>query len=238
MIEVLGEVRAGGGTDQAMADETGGKRRPRRRRMADGVMSLRERQKLERRGRMLSAARLLFNEHGYAQVTIEDIAVEAEVSSATVHNYYATKGQLLLALVADGDEAIHAFAVRLAAEPLPSAFETLDGLLAKTTQHSLECLGHKVWRHAIAISIARDDPEYGTGFAEIHQRFVTSYQAVIAALQTAGRLDAGLDAGMLASVVYKLQHALFVELIGDADMDVASHLARQAEHLRLVLRQG
>ncbi|WP_119272882.1 TetR/AcrR family transcriptional regulator [Taklimakanibacter deserti] len=199
------------------------------------AMGLRERQKIQRGERIISAAAGLFNEFGYQEVTIEDIANRAEVSAATVRNYYVSKGQLLLAIVERGDEEIHRFALKIAAGPLQDAIETLNEVVAKTTNHSLEYLNHKVWRHAIATSITRDEPDYGTGFSAIHGKFIESYEAVVRALQKAGKLSMAANATMMASVLYKIQHSLFVELIGETELDFKRYLARQRAHVEFIV---
>lgn len=199
------------------------------------TMGLRERQKIQRGERIISAAAELFNEFGYQEVTIEDIAGRAEVSPATVRNYYASKGKLLLAIVERGDEEIHQFARRIAAGPLADAVDILNEVVTKTTSHSLAYLAHKVWRHAIAISITREEPDYGTDFSGIHGKFIESYEAVVRALQEAGKLSKTTDATMMASVLYKIQHSLFVELIGETELDFERYLSRQRAHVEFIV---
>ena len=55
---------------------------------------LRERKKAETRDRIASAARQLFLEHGYDAVTVTAVADAADVSPATVFNYFRTKEEL------------------------------------------------------------------------------------------------------------------------------------------------
>ena len=56
----------------------------------------RERSKLQKRARIFTAARTLFAEHGYAEVTTQQIAEHADVAAGTVFRYAATKAELLL----------------------------------------------------------------------------------------------------------------------------------------------
>ncbi len=70
------------------------------------IVGLRERQKQDRRARIIGAARGLFAESGLENITIEAIADIAGVSSVTVHNYYGTKSGVLLALVAESDREL------------------------------------------------------------------------------------------------------------------------------------
>ena len=58
--------------------------------------SLRERQKRDRRARIYSEAMKLFQECGFAQTTVVDIAGAAGVSRGTFFNYYPYKEAILL----------------------------------------------------------------------------------------------------------------------------------------------
>jgi len=69
------------------------------------MTGLRERQKVKRRRDILDAAAGLFKRDGFSSASIEEIAANAGLSAGTVYNYFPSKGDLLLALVAlDGQE--------------------------------------------------------------------------------------------------------------------------------------
>ena len=61
------------------------------------MSGLRERKKQEARNRIIGAAERLFAQHGIDGTTMEDVAGEAEVSVATVYNYFGNKRALLIA---------------------------------------------------------------------------------------------------------------------------------------------
>lgn len=61
-----------------------------------GPLGLRERKKLKAMRHIQEVALDLFDRHGYAAVTIERIATEAEVSPSSVYRYFGTKEQLVL----------------------------------------------------------------------------------------------------------------------------------------------
>jgi AcrR family transcriptional regulator len=66
----------------------------------DGPTTLRERKKQATRDRLLEVAQELFAERGYAATSIDEIAVRADVSRATVFNYFARKEAFIHAWVA------------------------------------------------------------------------------------------------------------------------------------------
>jgi AcrR family transcriptional regulator len=86
--------------------------------MAEG---LRERKKQKTRQLIAETARQLFAERGFEQVTVSEIAHEAEVSPATVFNYFPTKEDLFYSrLEAFEDELLSAIRER------PSGVSVID----------------------------------------------------------------------------------------------------------------
>lgn len=61
-----------------------------------GPLGLRERKKLKAMRYIQEVALDLFDQYGYAAVTIERIAAEAEVSPSSIYRYFGTKEQLVL----------------------------------------------------------------------------------------------------------------------------------------------
>lgn len=115
--------------------------------------SLRERQKLARRERIVAAAVDLFVEHGFDGVRIVDVARAAEVSPGTVYNYFPTKEDLVLG----GSEAferalVDALAARPAGVSLIQAFRTFSikthGALGQSDQAPIRAIA----RHARVIA--------------------------------------------------------------------------------------
>lgn len=75
---------------------------------------LRERKKERTRRAIADAALDLFERHGYAATTVEDIAAAAEVSPRTFFRYFATKDE---AVFDQADEVLAAFGPMLAERP-------------------------------------------------------------------------------------------------------------------------
>src|SRR6201995_5100155 len=84
---------------------------------------LRERKKQRTRRLIADTAWRLFCERGFEEVPVAEIAREAEVSEATVFNYFPTKEDLVFhRMEAFEDEILHAFRDRDEGETIVEAF--------------------------------------------------------------------------------------------------------------------
>jgi len=100
---------------------------------------LRERKRLAAMQRIQAIALALFEEHGFATVTIERIATDADVSPSSVYRYFGTKEQIVL-----WDDYDPVWAASIATEPPGSdpfdAVRNAVDALASGALHSDEAL--------------------------------------------------------------------------------------------------
>ncbi|GAB3758553.1 TetR/AcrR family transcriptional regulator [Microlunatus parietis] len=106
-------------------------------------MGLREQKKEQTRTRLIETAWRLASDRGFDQVTVAEIARAAEVSEATLFNYFRTKEDLFYApLESFGDQLIEAVRERPAGTtPLAAARDFLlqsKGLLAQPEGNAAE----------------------------------------------------------------------------------------------------
>lgn len=88
-------------------------------------VTLRERKRVDTRARILDAASRLFVERGIEEVTVDEIATEADVGKGTVYNYFGAKEDMVVAFLVELDrQALDAIA--LLPRPGMSVAEALD----------------------------------------------------------------------------------------------------------------
>lgn len=188
-------------------------------------MSLRERQKEDRRARIIAAAKRLFLETGLEKITMEAIAEIAGVSTVTVHNYYGTKSGVLLALVAESDrELLVTLDQRLRGKTsdLPSLVLRFFEIICKHTQTHLD---KAIWRQVISASIHGTEPRFAKLYGDLDRRLATVLVGEIERLIKEERISSGTHAAHLGRALFNLQNARFIEFVAsDTDGYDRCHL--------------
>ncbi|WP_246221274.1 TetR/AcrR family transcriptional regulator [Phytoactinopolyspora mesophila] len=119
---------------------------------------LRERKKAATRKALSEAAMELAMRHGVGNITAESIADAADVSPRTFHNYFSSKEEAIVAVVADNaGEMIEAFRARPPEEPVWDALENaLVGLFETPDQTDDEQIARLVFIRENAPLMARE----------------------------------------------------------------------------------
>jgi AcrR family transcriptional regulator len=160
---------------------------PKRRRQADAT-----------RRRILVAAEQLFATHGYAAVTMEAIARQAEVSLATLYLYFPGRAGVVGAL-----------AEELVAAPELNVEQALEGTdpiaQLRIGARIMRQLNERSWLITDILRSQRgNDPEIARLLALWQQRHLDAMQRAVTALAARGALRPGLEAHAAADVLYAL----------------------------------
>jgi len=107
--------------------------------MAD-EMGLRERKRQRTRQALISAAMRLFQEKGYEQTTVAEIAAAAEVSTKTFFNHFASKDEVLFPhLAARIEDAVAIIEQRTPAENMSDVLmRAMEYMLADAVRDELD----------------------------------------------------------------------------------------------------
>ena len=184
------------------------------------MAGLRERQKATRHRDILEAAGTLFQRMGYAETSIEAIADRAEVAPGTVYNYFQSKGDLLLALVALDGEEVRSSGKKLIAKAPKDPVKAIRGLLESYVDHSLVHLTKELWRNAIATAITQPTSPFGLGYAALDRKLADQVGDLVAVLQERGAIAPEIDARTAGDILFEICNCLFVVFITHEAMGV------------------
>lgn len=120
---------------------------------------LRERNKVQCRNRILKASRRLFSSNGYELTKMEDIACRAEVSKATLYNYFPSKESLLIGIAeAELEEIRQLIGVELKEEK--NALHKLQRVLETFVMDSMQYIS--LSRKITYLNSCEQSPLYAT----------------------------------------------------------------------------
>jgi len=198
------------------------------------MAGLRERQKAGRRRDILAAAAKLFRRDGFADTSIEAIAAEAEVAAGTVYNYFESKGDLLIALVALDGEEVRAAGRSIIAHPPKDAVQAITRLLTFYVDHSLIHLSKELWRNAMANALSQPTSRFGMGYAELDRKLADQVGELVACLQERGQIDPAVDSRTAGNVLFEAVNSLFMVFVAREEMPVAFLKKALVKQVRLV----
>jgi AcrR family transcriptional regulator len=200
---------------------------------------LRERKKLQTRQLIAETARRLFAERGFAAVTVADVARAADVSEATVFNYFPTKEDLFYSgLEAFEEELLASVRERERGESLVAAFGRFvlepRGLLAAEDPETVE-------RLAAISRVIEESP----ALLAREQRIFAGYTDSLAALLAeethadAGDVSPWVAANALMGVHRALvAHTRRAILAGARNPQLARRVSTQARQALALLERG
>src|SRR5882757_9973386 len=185
------------------------------------MTGLRERQKAGRRRDIIASAAKLFRRDGFADTGIEAIAAAAEVAAGTVYNYFESKGDLLIALIALDGEEVRATGKEIIAHPPRDPVQAVTKLLTFYIDHSLIHLSKELWRNAMANALSQPSSPFGLGYAELDRKLADQVGELVACLQQRGQIDAAVDAKTAGDVLFAAVNSLFMVFVAREEMPIA-----------------
>ncbi len=196
---------------------------------------VRERNKAERRRRVLEAARAVFLEHGYENATTREIAARAGVAVGTVFVYARDKRDLLMTIVNDDLEAVtEASLANLRREgpfldKLIALFEPRYRYWVRDPELSTFAL------HETASARVKDVPSETERFYRRRYRMLDRIAELVDEEQRAGRLGKPDDPETIALFLMGtyLAHARF--WLSERDPQVPDGIARLRRQLELAM---
>jgi AcrR family transcriptional regulator len=198
---------------------------------------LRERKKQQTRQAIRDTALRLFAERGFEAVTVTEVAREANVSPATIFNYFPTKEDLYYQRMEDfEEELLRAVRDRAAGQTVLEAFRdfvlNVSGVLVK------EDAGEQV---AMFARIVTQSPALQERERQIFARYTQSLAALIAEELRTGGEDIG--GWIVANALIGVHRALVDDvrrhaLAGRIDPQLSRTVRSRGERAFALLEQG
>lgn len=198
------------------------------------MAGLRERQKAGRRKSILAAAQDLFTRDGFDHTPVEAIAEQAEVAAGTVYNHFQSKGDLLLALVAQDGAEVRANGRDMMANPPRDPVAAVRRLLETYVDHSLVHLSKGMWRNAMATALTQAESPFGRGYAELDRKLADQVGDLLELLQARGQIAAGIDCRVAGDVLFEICNSLFMGFVARENMTLAELKRRMSRQIRVV----
>ena len=198
------------------------------------MTGLRERQKAGRRRDILGSAATLFKRDGFAAAGIEQIAERAGLSAGTVYNYFPSKADLLLALVALDGQEVRAAGAALVAAPPADPVKAVCRLLEIYVDHSLVHLDKRLWRQMMANALYFAETDLGAGYRALDRLLAEQVSDLCRALRRDRRLPRTLDCDDAGQVLFFVCNQLFMEFVADDAMPLPRLKTRMFRQVRLV----
>jgi AcrR family transcriptional regulator len=206
----------------------------------DAELGLRERKKLRTRQLIAETARRLFAERGFEAVSVLEIAREAEVSEATVFNYFPTKEDLVYqGMEAFEEELLTALRDRPVGEPVVEAFGRFV-----TQPRGFLAAGDEVSKHAL-LAASRMIAE-SSALRARERQILARYTGSVAALlqEEMGTGPGDVQAWVVANALVGL-HGALIEYVRRGLLEdvpdvrrIARDVRRQGNQALALLRRG
>jgi AcrR family transcriptional regulator len=112
----------------------------------DGIMSLREKKKLETKNKIFEVSGRLFKEKGFGNTTVDEITKEAGIAKGTFFNYFPTKEALLMYFGEQKDELIYDLIEKetIKSIPIKEKIKNLLVFLAESYEKDKELSIHRL----------------------------------------------------------------------------------------------
>jgi AcrR family transcriptional regulator len=187
------------------------------------MTGLRVKQKKARTERILEEAARLFRTVGYEAARLEDIAEAAELSVGTLYNYFASKGDMLLAMVILEVEEVIVSGERSIRKQYPTAAKAIDALIGSYYENSFVYTTKEMWRIAMAQMILKPDTLFGRRYTELDGHLIEQVGTCFSSLQRQGlvREDKDVDPARLGRLVFNNLNMMFIECVRSDTMTTA-----------------
>ena len=195
------------------------------------MAGLRELKKQQARHRIVKAAENLFASTGIDNTTVEEIAASAEMSVATVYNYFGSKTALLLACVEDDTDEMIAQGSVILAEPGADPQQAVKNLFGVYLQH-FTTWDRAVLREVMAATFQQGGDQLAGELVHMDERLLTQVTELLEHFETGDALnpDASAREAALLLISTMVTHVfVFLSIDRHNAQELTAQVARQVD---------
>jgi len=186
------------------------------------MAGLREQQKEQRRQAIAQAAVNLFEQKGFQQTRMEDIAAQSGVSIPTVFKYFPSKQAILFEFLHNADRK----ALDRAMAEVDFDGDPLDAMCLleeAITVSELEVMPAALWREILPLILFSPRSELPATYLKMNEALVEEIAGFLVQLQQCGHLRADADLHTAAFMLNDYSHLQLNRLIREEPLDWESH---------------
>jgi AcrR family transcriptional regulator len=167
-------------------------------------LSQRERNKLEKRGRIKAAVRELIESKGFDEMTTREIARHADVGLGTLFSYATNKRDLLFLVFNDEQDQL----VEAAYQDIPENLPFVEQLIAVFQPfYDLFASEPTFARYLLRELIFYESGAQAARFQQGRRRIVTRIEQLVVAAQGNGRVGSAEDGRVVARLIFSVYQA-------------------------------
>lgn len=200
-------------------------------------MGLREQKKQKAQDSILQNAGNLFLTKGYAGTTLEEIAARAEIGVGTLYNYYDSKAEVFLAIMADKMD----FSVEEIDGLLGDAETDVVDLILKFIREAAKpflLISNEIWQELISVALGVTKPENVLlqKLIQVDNQFMSQLEKCFDYLINQGAIASNYPAKQAAGVIYSIILSQFLFYIYDKGMTGEQFISSSEEQIMFVLQ--
>lgn len=182
-------------------------------------MGLREQKKQKAQDSILQNAGNLFLTKGYLGTTLEEIAARAEIGVGTLYNYYDSKAEVFLAVMADKMD----FSVEEIDGLLGDAETDVVDLILKFIREASKpflLISNEIWQELISAALGVTTPGNVLlqRLIQVDNQFMSQLEKCFDHLINQGAIASNYPTKQAAGVIYSIILSQFLFYIYDKDM--------------------
>lgn len=185
-------------------------------------MKLATKNSVDRRSAILAAAQKIFDERGFAEATIDDVAHKAGIAKGSVYNYFASKHDLFrnvyFAALAEQDAQMAQQIVDLPISATEKIKLMLDDWFSKLSYHKQ--IGGLILEFWATAARQQREGEVASDFGEMFGRWRNLLIPIIAEGARAGEFQLQFEPAVAARLIIAIGYGITLQTIMDNDSTV------------------